>query len=156
MFFVIIIIKITIITIIIIIKTIIIINGIFFCHTRKTSFWRPEKTWPSGPNWGEGGLTNSGNARYPLQNIFRILLANQNEPVIYFFCFFLLSIGRLKDTCEWSLLQKYEQPKWQSPMTANIRGFLGNLSGVIVAFVGFKKRMIGRKRNRTWQTLHGI
>ena len=38
MFFVIIIIKITIITIIIIIKTIIIINGIFFCHTRKTSF----------------------------------------------------------------------------------------------------------------------
>ena len=38
MFFVIIIIKITIIIIIIIIKTIIIINGIFFCHTRKTSF----------------------------------------------------------------------------------------------------------------------
>ena len=30
-------------TIIIIIATIIIITGTFFCHTRKTSFWRPEK-----------------------------------------------------------------------------------------------------------------
>ena len=38
MFFVIIIIKITIITIIIFITTMIIINGTFFCHTRKTSF----------------------------------------------------------------------------------------------------------------------
>ena len=56
MFFVIIIIKITIITIIIIIKTIIIINGIFFCHTRKTSLWRPEKKDQVARIGGRGGV----------------------------------------------------------------------------------------------------
>ena len=51
----------TIITIIIIIAIIIIIIGSFFCHTRKTPFWRPKKRGPSCPNWGVG-VANSGNA----------------------------------------------------------------------------------------------
>ena len=52
MFFVIITIK---ITIIIIITTIIRINGTFFCHTRKTSIWRPEKDDQVARIGGRGG-----------------------------------------------------------------------------------------------------
>ena len=36
---------------------------LFSCHTRKTSFRRPEKRGPSCPNWGVGGFPNLGNAR---------------------------------------------------------------------------------------------
>ena len=60
--FVIIIIKITKILIKIIMATIIIIISIFFHHTRKTSFLSAGKKGPRCPNWGVGGLANSGNA----------------------------------------------------------------------------------------------
>ena len=50
--------------------------------------------------------------------------------------------------------KKYEQPKKQSPMTANISGFLGNFRGVMALVL--KQKRINMTRNRTCQILHGI